>query len=136
MQGRASTSSRSAVSLGVGLSVTSDKKGGSECSKEGAIGRRGKERVVREATVRCCGRVRAMADSWGQSQMEAIGSSSPQTSANTDVRHVTCAESSSAEEQYLQINNERGAGGDGDCGRVDSCGSVYAGKLCRRRLVM
>ena len=80
--------------------------------------------------------VRAMADSWGQSQMEAIGSSSPQTSANTDVRHVTCAESSSAEEQYLQINNERGAGGDGDRGRVDRCGSVYAGKLCRRRLVM
>jgi hypothetical protein len=28
MQGRASTSSRSAVSLGVGLAVTSDKKGG------------------------------------------------------------------------------------------------------------
>lgn len=43
-----------------------------------------------------------MADSWGQSQMEAIGSSSPQTSANTDVRHVTCAESSSAAGQYLE----------------------------------
>lgn len=43
-----------------------------------------------------------MADSWGQSQMEAIGSSSPQTSANTDVRHVTRAESSSAEGQYLE----------------------------------
>ena len=78
--------------------------GRSECSKEGAVGRRGKERVGREATlgVRCCGRVRAMADSWGQSQMEAIGSSSPQTSANTDVRHVTRAESSSAEGQYLE----------------------------------
>jgi hypothetical protein len=81
-------------------------------------------------------RVRAMADSWGQSQVEAIGSSSPQTSANTDVRHVTCAESSSAEEQYLEINNERGAGGDGGRGRVDSCGSMYADKLCRRRVVM
>lgn len=44
----------------------------------------------------------ALADSWGQSRMEAIGLSSPQTSANTDVRHVTCAESSGAEEQYLE----------------------------------
>ena len=34
--------------------------------------------------------------------MEVIGSSSPHTSANTDVRHITCAESSSAEEQYLE----------------------------------
>jgi len=73
MQGRASTSSRSAVSLGVGLYVTRTVKRRSECSKEGAIGRRRERESCEEAAARCCGRMRAMADSWGQSQLEAIG---------------------------------------------------------------
>lgn len=74
-------------------------EGGSERAQEG---KRGLWESSRE-TLRDEGDgLWALADSWGQSQVEAIGSSNPQTSANTDVRHVTCAESSSAEDQYLE----------------------------------
>ena len=59
MQGRASTSSRSAVYLRVGLYVTRDNKGGGvNARRRERSGAGGKERVVREATVRCCGWVK------------------------------------------------------------------------------
>lgn len=136
MQGRASTSSRSAVSLGVGLYVTGTIKRRSECSKEGAIGRRrARESCEGSSSETCCGRVRAMADSWGQSQLEAIGSSSPQTSANTDVRHVTCAESSSAERQDLK-SMMKGSGRSRQQGRIVRCDAINADRPCRRRRVM
>jgi|SRR5690242_8057625 len=75
----------------------------------------------------------ALADSWGQSRMEAIGSSSPQTSANTDVRHVTCAESSGAEEQYLEsiMKGSRRR----RCRRVATGCSIRLAARCRRMVM-
>lgn len=62
--------------------------------------------------------------------------SSPQTNANTDVRHVACAESNSAEGQYLEsiMKGEQEATVVADAWSLRL--SICAGSECRRRVVM
>lgn len=86
--------------------------GGVNARRKERAGAGGKERVVGEAAVRCCGRRMAMADSWASPHRARLmwKRSARPTSANTDVRHVTCTETSGAERQYLEtICNERGS---------------------------
>jgi hypothetical protein len=77
-----------------------------------------------------------MADSWGQFPSGSDRPvSSPQTSANTDVRHVNLRNVQQRRGTILGINNEREqeqtAAGD-----AWSCDPICTGSDCRRRVVM